>query len=49
MTHFLGESVTLIIKLVDDIPLEPNGKFRPYLCHVDVGRSAGDLLPTEIA
>ncbi len=49
MTHFLGESVTLVINLVDDIPLEPNGKFRPYLCHVDVGRSAEDLVRTGIA
>ena len=35
MTRFLGEDVTLLVNLVDDIPLEPNGKFRPYRCYLE--------------
>jgi phenylacetate-CoA ligase len=35
MMHFLGEGVTLFVNLVDDIPLEPNGKFRPYKCYLE--------------
>jgi hypothetical protein len=31
----LGEGVTLLIKIVDDIPSESNGKFRPYLSRLN--------------
>ena len=34
MTRDLGEGVTLRIDFVDEIPSEPNGKFRPYRCDV---------------
>lgn len=39
MTHFLGDGVTLVIDLVDEIPVEPNGKFRPYRSYLDHGGS----------
>jgi len=29
MLRLLGEDVTVLINVVDDIPYEPNGKFRP--------------------
>jgi phenylacetate-CoA ligase len=38
MARDLGEGVTLRVDLVDDIPSEPNGKFRPYRCEVEVRR-----------
>ena len=34
MTRDLGDGVTLRIDIVDDIPSEPNGKFRPYRSYV---------------
>ncbi|HVW84111.1 MAG TPA: hypothetical protein VHB50_05505, partial [Bryobacteraceae bacterium] len=35
MTRDLGEEIALRIDMVDDIPSEPNGKFRPYRCEVN--------------
>lgn len=37
MSH-LGEAVTVLISVVDEIPCEPNGKFRPYRSYVTEGR-----------
>jgi phenylacetate-CoA ligase len=37
MARDLGEGVTLRIDFVDEIPPEPNGKFRPYRCDVKNG------------
>ena len=33
--HSLGDGVTVRIDIVDAIPREPNGKFRPYRCYLD--------------
>jgi phenylacetate-CoA ligase len=37
MLRILGEGVTVLINVVDDIPSEPNGKFRPYRSYVVQG------------
>ncbi len=34
MTSHLGDGVTVLISIVDEIPCEPNGKFRPYKSYV---------------
>jgi phenylacetate-CoA ligase len=34
MSRALGEAMQLRVELVDDIPCEPNGKFRPFRCLV---------------
>ena len=40
MLRHLGEGVTVLIKVVDDIPSEPNGKFRPYRSYLNQGAVA---------
>jgi phenylacetate-CoA ligase len=37
MARDLGQGVILRVDVVDDIPSEPNGKFRPYRCDLDAG------------
>jgi phenylacetate-CoA ligase len=37
MARHLGEGVTVLINVVDDIPREPNGKFRPYRSYLNQG------------
>jgi phenylacetate-CoA ligase len=37
MSRHLGEGVTVLINVVDDIPCEPNGKFRPYRSYLNHG------------
>jgi hypothetical protein len=37
MLRILGEGVTVLINVVDDIPCEPNGKFRPYRSYLNQG------------
>jgi phenylacetate-CoA ligase len=37
MLRHLGEGVTVVINVVDDIPCEPNGKFRPYRSYLNQG------------
>jgi hypothetical protein len=37
MLRILGEGVTVVINVVDDIPCEPNGKFRPYRSYLNQG------------
>ena len=37
MARHLGEGVTVLINVVDEIPCEPNGKFRPYRSHLNQG------------
>lgn len=37
MLRHLGEGVTVVINLMDDIPCEPNGKFRPYRSDINRG------------
>jgi phenylacetate-CoA ligase len=37
MLRHLGDGVTVIINVVDDIPSEPNGKFRPYRSYLNQG------------
>ena len=35
MARHLGDEVTILISIVDEIPCEPNGKFRPYRSYVN--------------
>jgi phenylacetate-CoA ligase len=37
MLRILGEGVTVLINVVDNIPCEPNGKFRPYRSYLNQG------------
>lgn len=37
MLRILGEGVTVLINVVEDIPSEPNGKFRPYRSYLIQG------------
>jgi phenylacetate-CoA ligase len=41
MERTLGKSVTLLVRLVDTIHCEPNGKFRPYKCYLDDAQAVG--------
>ena len=35
MTRHLGDWVAVVISIVDEIPCEPNGKFRPYKSYIN--------------
>jgi phenylacetate-CoA ligase len=37
MLRILGEGVMVVINVVDNIPYEPNGKFRPYRSYLNQG------------
>jgi phenylacetate-CoA ligase len=37
MSRHLGDGITVLIQVVDDIPCEPNGKFRPYRSYLNHG------------
>jgi len=40
VSRHLGEGITVLVSVVDEIPCEPNGKFRPYRSYVNAGASA---------
>ena len=48
MARDLGEGVTLRIDFVDEIPSEPNGKFRPYRCDVKNGERHPSESPEKL-
>jgi hypothetical protein len=37
MLRILGDGVTVLMNVVDNIPSEPNGKFRPYRSYLNQG------------
>jgi hypothetical protein len=40
MLRHLGEGIIVVINVVDEIPCEPNGKFRPYRSYLNQGAIA---------
>jgi hypothetical protein len=37
LLRILGDGVTVLMHVVDNIPSEPNGKFRPYRSYLNHG------------